>query len=390
MQQRSMATFVVAAFSLVALAPGAAHAQYRFTRIVDGSGPIGLNGSPAAINDAGQVTFGGDSQSGPGIFVGSGGPVSTVADTSNGFRFFGFSSIDGQGKVSFFGIRNDGSSGIFSGPGGVTTFLDDTGPISGFGGDSHSSVSGAFTTVHAFRRDGGQSIFAGKGGPPLTLIADTSGPFSGFDVDPRVNASGQVAFQGFLRSGGSGIFVGNGGALAPIADISGGFAEFEGAPSINDRGEVAFAGELTSGESGIFVSSDGQIRTLVDSSGPFADLLLFSRPTLNAKGEVAFLGFLDNFQSGLFVGPDPVADRVILVGDPLDGSTVAGISVFGDHFNNVGQLAFTVVLADGRTLIVRADPVPEPGAYALCLSLGTVGYLSSRRRRAVLRARSLR
>jgi uncharacterized membrane protein len=54
-----------------------------------------------------------------------------------------------------------------------------------------------------------------------------------------------------------------------------------------------------------------------------------------------------------------VTDRVIMVGDPLDGSTVIGLSVFGDYLNNTGQLVFTAQLADGRTEIVRADPVPQ-------------------------------
>ena len=366
MQQRSIASRFVLALCLVALASSAAQAQYRFTRIADETGPLRFNGSPAAINDAGQVTFAADTITGPGVFVGRGGPVSTIADTSDGFRFFGFSSIDGRGEVSFFAFRNDGSGGIFSGPHGETTFIDDSGPISGFGGDCHSSRSGAFTTIHAFLKNGGQSIFVGRNGA-VTTIADTSGDFSGFDADPSVNAHKQVAFQGNLRSGGTGIFVSNGETLTTVADTSGIFAEFTGASSINNRGEVAFGAILKSEDGGffrpdgIFVGSGGQVRTVVDSSGPFFNFLAFGHPTINDKGQVAFFGFLDNFQSGLFVGPDPVADRVILIGDPFDGSTVIGLSVFRDYFNNAGQLVFTVLLADGRTEIIRADPVPEPG-----------------------------
>jgi len=98
---------------------------------------------------------------------------------------------------------------------------------------------------------------------------------------------------------------------------------------------------------------------IVDSDGPFLGLgnLAFGHPVINDKGQVAFFGILDNFQMGLFVGPDPIADRVILIGDPMDGSTVINISVFRDYFNNAGQLVFTVLLADGRTEILRADPV---------------------------------
>jgi hypothetical protein len=366
MQQRSIVSRFVAALSLVALASGAAHGQYRFTRIADESVSLRFNGSPAAINDAGQVTFAAHTITGPGVFVGRGGPVSTVADTSDGFRFFGFSSIDGRGKVSFFAFRNDGSGGFFSGPHGETTFIDDSGPVFGFGGDSRSSRSGAFTTIHAFLKNGGQSIFAGRDKATAT-IADTSGDFSSLDTDPCVNAYGQVAFQGNLRSGGTGIFVSNGGTLATLAETSGIFAEFTGASSINNRGEVAFGAILKSEDGGffppdgIFVGSGGQVRTVVDSSGPFFNSLAFGRPAINDKGQVAFFGILDNFQMGLFVGPDPVAGRVILIGDPFDSSTVSSLSALGDYFNNAGQLVFTVQLADGRTEIIRADPVPEPG-----------------------------
>jgi hypothetical protein len=145
MQQRLIPFRFLAALSFVLLASGPAQAQYRFTRIADETGSLRFNGSPAAINDAGQVTFAADTVTGSGVFISRGGPVSTVADTSDGFRFFGFSSIDGRGEVSFFAFRIDGSSGIFSGLHGETTFIDDSGPILGFGGDPHSSRSGAFT-----------------------------------------------------------------------------------------------------------------------------------------------------------------------------------------------------------------------------------------------------
>jgi hypothetical protein len=366
MQPCSIASRFVTALSLVVLASGTAHAQYRFIRIADETGSLRFNGSPATINDAGDVTFAADTITGSGIFVGRGGPVSTVADLSDGFRFFGFSSIDGRGRVSFFAFRNDGSSGIYSGPHGETTFIDDSGPILGFGGDCHSSRSGTFTTMHAFLKNGGQSIFAGRD-QATTTIADTSGDFSGFDTDPTVNARGQVAFQGNLRSGGAGIFVSDGRTLTTIADTLGEFAEFTGASAINNRGEVAFGAILKSQgggffrPDGIFVGSGGQLRTVVDSSGPFFNLLAFGRPVINDRGQVAFLGVLDNFQMGLFVGPDPVADRVIMVGDPLEGSTVIDLAMFRDYFNNAGQLVFTVRLADGRTEIIRADPVPGLG-----------------------------
>jgi hypothetical protein len=355
-----LATAIAAGLGAL-LAPATARAQeYTFTRIAQNNAGFG---SPAAINDAGWVTVGTDLGPGlPAVVVGKGGPLITVADTSGEFRFFGFSSIDGNGRVSFFAFTKDDHSGIFVGHNGARTLLDDSGPVLGFGGDPQSSGAGPFTTIHAFLKDGGQAIFLSKNGAAATPVVDTSQTFSGFDIDPRVNASGQVVFQGDLRAGGSGIFVAQGGGtVMSVADDSAYFASFAGLPSINDKGDVAFGAALKTGPNpffndGIFVARGGQVQTLVDSSGPFQIGLSFGIPTINDQGQVAFLASLKSGGFGLFVGPDPVADRVILLGDPLDGSTVTGLSVFGSYFNNAGQLAFIANLADGRTAVYRADP----------------------------------
>jgi hypothetical protein len=348
------------------LAPVTVHAEeYTFTRIAQNNAGFG---SPAAINDAGWVTVGTDLGDGsPVVVVGKGGPLITVADTSGAFRFFGFSSIDGNGRVSYFAFTKDDHSGIFVGHNGVRTLLDDSGPILGFGGDPQSSGAGPFMTIHAFLKDGGQAIYLSRNGAAATRVVDTSQTFSGFDIDPRVNALGQVVFQGDLRAGGSGIFVADGaGVVTPVADDSGAFKAFAGLPSINDRGDVAFGAVLKTGPNpffndGIFVARGGRIQTLVDASGPFQIGLSFGHPTMNDQGQVAFLASLKSGGFGLFVGPDPVADRVIALDDPLDGSTVTGLTVFGGYFNNSGQLAFTANLADGRTAVYRADPVRRGG-----------------------------
>ena len=379
-RNRALALLLVAPGIL--LAPVTAQAQYVFTRIAESVIPFS---SPASLNDAGQVAFIGASGS-PlfGVFVGSGGPLTKIADTSGRFRSFGETCIDGNGLVTFFAVTTDIHQGIFAGPDGATTLLDDSGAVSGFGGDPHSSPGGPFTAIHAFLKNGGQSISVSNGGNggPLTAIADTSSLFSNFDVDPRVNAAGQVVFTGDLTAGGSGVFTGNGGSLTQIADTLGTFRDFAGLPSINDHGDVVFGADLKSGQEGIFLSRAGQIQTVVDSSGAFDPGIAFGFATLNNRGQIAFSAALKtgNHPFGLFVGPDPVADRVLLVGDALDGSTVTNVSVFGDYFNNVGQLAFTATLKDGRTEIFRADPAPEPGSLTLLVPffLWNVGLICRR------------
>jgi len=60
---------------------------------------------------------------------------------------------------------------------------------------------------------------------------------------------------------------------------------------------------------------------------------------------------------GLFAGPDPVADRILALGDPLFGSTVTEFASNPVSVNAAGQVAVRVRLTEGRQLILRADPV---------------------------------
>ncbi len=60
---------------------------------------------------------------------------------------------------------------------------------------------------------------------------------------------------------------------------------------------------------------------------------------------------------GLFAGPEPEADRILAVGDPLFGSTVADLASNPVSVNAAGQVAVRARLADGRQLVLRADPL---------------------------------
>src|SRR5688500_12539870 len=72
---------------------------------------------------------------------------------------------------------------------------DTTGPIAG--GILSPQVNNAGTVVFRALRDagagGGQAVFTGNGGP-LTTVADTAGPISGF-FNPAINDAGQVAYR---------------------------------------------------------------------------------------------------------------------------------------------------------------------------------------------------
>ena len=85
-----------------------------------------------------------------------------------------------------------------------------------------------------------------------------------------------------------------------------------------------------------------------------------------------FLARLKAGGSGIFTGPGPIADRVIAVGDPLDGSQVTGLLFNRFGLNDSGSIAFWAILADGRTGIYEAV-VPEPSSIVLLgLGVGSV------------------
>ena len=87
------------------------------------------------LNDAGTAAFQRSLTDGvTGEFVeeivtGSGGPLTTVADTRSEFAFFGFRppSLNNQGDVAFLAALDDGTSGIFVGPDPVADRVISTG-----------------------------------------------------------------------------------------------------------------------------------------------------------------------------------------------------------------------------------------------------------------------
>lgn len=94
----------------------------------------------------------------------------------------------------------------------------------------------------------------------------------------------------------------------------------------------------------------------MDTAGPFGSFG-FETPSQNGSGAVAFSASLDGSNEyGLYVGPDPETDRVVGPGDALAGSTVFNAVGCGEALNDIGQLGFQAQLADGRTVIARADP----------------------------------
>lgn len=265
-----------------------------------------------------------------GIVTSIDGIITTIADrsTSSGpfgdFLFLGGSDINDAEDVAFLGITNRFEVGIFIADDGVIV------PI--------ASTSGEFGSFEKQLN---------------TLGGD--GPITGVYPFPAFNNAGEVFFTASLDTGVRGIFS-SGDAIETIVDSTGEFDLF-GSPSINYRDQVAFLAQLDDQETGIYITdSDGIITAVATTEGPFSTFL--TDPSINPDGKVAFQAKLDDGSEGIFIGSDPVAGKVIGVGDALAGSTVTQLFFSGrEAFNGLGQIAFSATLADGRNGIFRADPV---------------------------------
>jgi hypothetical protein len=208
----------------------------------------------------------------------------------------------------------------------------------------------------AFSRLSGANggVYVSQGGREIR-ISHQGAPFA----QPVINNHGTVAFFAYSKQGTS-IVTGNGGPLTTIVrDRTDAFpaflAEQPGTLAFNDKGTVAFISHLGNGQTGVIKAQDGTFSTIAETNGPY---VRFSKVALNNKGEVAFQADIpgptpDNALTGIFTGPDPVANKVLAVGDPLFSSTVTQLSLWRDGLNDAGRIAFLATLADGRQVIGR-------------------------------------
>jgi hypothetical protein len=360
--------------------------SYAFTSVAEpGRLFRGFEGAPA-INTDGAVAF--HAQTG-----------SPVCCTSGIFRHidFGYTQIAGAGgKDPFLGpfpALNDAYQVAF-----VRGFRQQVQSIEvGDGGTPYPIVTlnrtfprlGSVVSLNtwgtvAFQADqalGGvvvNGIFTGDGETITTVVDTSGGRFTSFGDGPSLNDSGMVAFQATFATPptrGQGIYVAWGDYLYPIAQGGAGtrFTSFGPAPAINQGGTVVFYATLADGTSGIF-AGDGSTLIIVARTQPrpfFRYLRFNPAAALNNNGQFAFMAAAEVVRgpavfrfTGIFTGDNPLTDRVIATGDRLFGSTVDGLAFFRQGLNDSGQITFRAHLADGRTVIARADPIEKLGDAA--------------------------
>ncbi len=132
--------------------------------------------------------------------------------------------------------------------------------------------------------------------------------------------------------------------------------------SMDDGGRVAFLGTLSDfSAAGILIADGSTVQVAVPADSPW---LLTGNPAINTTGFV-FIGTRlvggSAAETALFLATAQGITRVLGVGDAAAGSIVTGFPVddlvpHAPAFNESGQIAVVVNLANGHQAVVRLDP----------------------------------
>jgi hypothetical protein len=376
---------VVTALATSPAARGQITYSYTLVAATGGVSPFAGVYAPS-LNAAGTAAFGANlTAGGSGIFIGSGGATTTIAQT--GTLFSGFvnpgdttglilpSINPTSNNVAFFATRTAGAgggSGIFTGAGAANTAIASA-PNFNTVFNARPAINSANTVSFTAATSTVQQVIVGNGGA-TTPIATSGTSVPSFVGPTAINGAGTVAFIANFSDGSQQVLVGNGGPVSPVATTGTTVPSFVGPVSINGSGTVAFVGNLSGGGQAVFAGNTSSVGTVATTGGTvtaFGD-----SASINSSNLVAFAAAFSSGAQTIFTGNGTTSNPVIQTGATLSGSTVQSLALGAFAFNDVGQVAFAAQLADGRQGVYVATPVfgvPEPAGVltvaAACLAL---------------------
>lgn len=332
-------------------------AAYTLMKIAE-TGDVFSNFAPyvASINNRGEVAFQAElSVSGSGIYLGSGGPITTVVDTADGvFRqFISHPDVNDHRCLCFYAERASGEQGVFLSQDGQLRSLAETNALFTRIGPLGPSINEHDVVAFRSYTPSGQNGIYSSDGDAVTQIALSGETWADFAGIPVISETGTVAFRADTASNGSGLYTGDGKTLSSVAEVGVRFRDLVVHPGILDMATVTFGALLTSNGSGIFTSVEGELRQVMDTGNHFE---CFRSALFDEVGRIVFVAIPKGGQLGIFTGPDPEKDRILGIGDPLFDSTIATMALNPVSINKAGQLAIRVCLTNERQYILRADP----------------------------------
>ncbi|HEV2874619.1 MAG TPA: choice-of-anchor tandem repeat NxxGxxAF-containing protein [Thermoleophilaceae bacterium] len=367
---RLAATIAAAVTVFVAATATSIAADYSYRTIADSSDTLFLGQCPA-INNFGAVAFPASEfdpetfDSEDEILRGSGGPLTTIAEESDGFTSIsGNPSINDLGAVAFDGNPTGPDRELIArGSGGPLTEIARAGSaqrFDSFTADVSLNNFGRVAFTGELGDTGDEGLFEGSGGPVATRYLASTSEFAGSISPPSLNDLGRVAFAEETDDGVRGIFRQDpSGSVTTIADDTGELQSFNDRVSLNNLGRVAFIAfddEFT--REALFTGRGGALTEVASTLGDYS-AFGFGGPSLNDLGRVAFQADLDDpVGPGIFKGPNPVSDAVIRTGDTIADKTVQSVGACREMLNVRGQVAVKVTFEDFTEAIIRATPRP--------------------------------
>lgn len=314
-------------------------------------------------------------------------------------------NFSNTGAVTLVAGVTGGPQGIFQGDGtSLIALVRDGQAAPGAGGGTFAGLTTpntnnlgqtAFNSAVIGTNNGtNQGIFRYNAGLSEVVrnaqAAPGGGTYSGFTGIPLLNNAGQIAFSASLNGAGdgatNGFFRANpGGTTTAIARHNnpapggGTFGVSFGTNDFlqNDKGQVLF-------QSGISNAPDGSQFGIFRGDGSNLDAIARSGQTVPGGGTLSavggdmaftnggaalFSGFLSNTPDGtadnqaLYLGDGRDLIQVVRKGQALSSSIVTSFVInvytYANGFNAVndrGQVAYTAVLADGSSAVVRYTP----------------------------------
>jgi hypothetical protein len=343
----TLAAIVLFATSLIA-----SPADYTFRNFVSTADGVYATVSNPAIDDNGNLVFnaliaGAGNEQLYGIFS-SPNPAHAVALNAgdNRWEFFGRPAlVDGQ--VAFAAkLKGDNRPSIYKGD---DWFGDALVPAAFINVKDPVINRSGKVAYWGVKPDGTQGIFATVNLNTAT-IADSS-TYSFFGDSPRITSDGTVAFIASTPATGTGIFTGPNPDSDKIVDSSGligGIKTFD----INDKGQLIMAVQLDDESPALLRGTDPVTDQISLDAFGFAGEHL----AINNEGDIVFDGQDMNGNAGIFTGPDSSADRIIAVGDQLFGQPLKDLFWDNPGFNEKGEIAFTYRLQDNTVGIAIATP----------------------------------
>lgn len=212
--------------------------------------------------------------------------------------------------------------------------------------------------------------------PPLLTIAATGGELADFGpYVAAINGAGLVAFRATLRSGGSGLFLGEGGALAALDCPAG---ELIGHPAINDAGTVSFLSSAPPEAPRLWLRPPGGGPARAHHAPEIVEMGPRG-PVMNGAGCALFCARLRTGEQAIYAAEAGALRRIAVANARLrafPGLPVvnrAGDAVFAADLASGGR---TILLQRGETLTTVAETGGEFAELSAFPSLDDSGRVA--------------